>query len=267
MKAIGTFLLGLTLLSAPLQAAELNCTGGTNVEEFRYSWRLRGGLSWVAGLVFPRSGYGNLKTTYPEKGEHQISSELMITPADGKSGFYMYESQMDELGQKTLMTYHGYAWGNKARKERTIFDYVKRLMRIHRETPEKVEDRVKLIPPESLRESSVRDVLTAIYYLRQNADQIHGPMQTTIFSDGKAYPVVFRPAGRGVFTIPGQKVNARGFEIVDAPGGRKWQGGVKVYLSDDSRRIPFRLEIQQSVASLQLDLQSVESCAFMRADQ
>src|SRR5215210_7224675 len=85
-------------------AAELNCQGPSNIEEFRYSWRLRGGLSWVAGLVFPTSGVGNLKTVFPRAGEHSIESQLLITPTDGRSGFFVYESQMDQNGQKTLMT-------------------------------------------------------------------------------------------------------------------------------------------------------------------
>ena len=74
-------------------------------------------------------------------------------------------------------------------------------------------------------------------------------------------------SGADAFTIEGQRINALGFEIVDAPNnrsGKKWPGGVRVWLSDDARRIPFRIEIQQSMASLQLELQSVESCAFMQ---
>ena len=260
MKVIRNAVISLLVVAgAPqLRAADLNCHGPSNIEEFRYSWRLRGGLGWIAGLVFPTSGVGNLKTTYPKAGEHAINSELLITPTDGRQGFYVYESQMDEGGAKTLMTYHGYAWGKKARKERTIFDYVKRLARIRRETPEKVEDKVKPLPPEEMR-----DILTAIYFLRQNAATIHGPLTTNIYSDGKEYPVLFRPAGRQLFTIEEQRVNATGFEIVDAPGGKKWPGGIKVWLSEDARRIPFRIEIQQGMASLQLDLTSVESCAFM----
>jgi hypothetical protein len=251
----------LALGSTTGAAADLNCHGVTNVEEFRYSWRLRGGLSIIAGLMFPTSGIGNLKTTFPRPGEQPtINSELLITPTDGHSGFYVYESQMDTAGQQTLMTYHGYSWGKKSRKERTVFDYVKRLARLHKETPDKVEDRVKPLPPEQLR-----DVLTAIYFLRQNADKIHGPIQTVIYSDGNEYPVIFRPAGTSVFAIDGAKVNALAFEIVDAPGGKKWPGGMKVYLSNDARRIPFRIEIKQSMASLQLDLQSVEACSFMQA--
>jgi hypothetical protein len=239
-------------------AADLNCHGAPNVEEFRYSWRLRGGLSWVAGFVFPTSGVGTLKTTFPNAGEHAIDSELLITPTDGRSGFYVYESRMDEVGNTTLMTYHGYAWGKKARKERTIFDYVKRLAHVRKETPEKIETKTNPLPP-----TEMRDILTAIYYLRHNAATIRGPITTNIYSDGKQYPVMFRPIDAKVFTIENQRVNALGFEIVDAPGGRKWPGGVKVYLSDDVRRIPFRIEIVQSMASLQLDLQSVEACAFM----
>ena len=252
------------LLSGAGFAANTNCSGtATNIEQFRYSWRLRGGLSWIAGIMFPTTGVAAMKNVYPKSGETNINSELLITAADQKSGFFVYESEMEASGQKTLMTYHGYAWGKKSRKERTLFDYVKRLARIHRETPDKVEDKVKPLSAESLQDNSLRDILTAIYYLRQNADKIHGPMQTSIYSDGKDYPVIFRPAESQTCVIDGRRVNTLGFEIVDAPGGRKWQGGVKVWLTQDERRIPCRIEIRQSFAMLQLDLSSIEACAFM----
>ncbi|HYM59885.1 MAG TPA: hypothetical protein VEZ11_03215, partial [Thermoanaerobaculia bacterium] len=72
----------------------------------------------------------------------------------------------------------------------------------------------------------------------------------------------FRPAEARSFVIAGREVNALGFEIADSPGARRWPGGIHVWLSDDERRIPFRIQIQESMASLQLDLQSVEGCAF-----
>jgi Protein of unknown function (DUF3108) len=256
------------LLSTPAWAANTNCSGAvTNIEQFRYSWRLRGGLSWIAGIMFPTTGVAAMKNVYPKSGETNINSELLITAADQKSGFFVYESEMEASGQKTLMTYHGYAWGKKSRKERTLFDYVKRLARIHRETPDKVEDKVKPLSADSLRDNSLRDILTAIYYLRQNADKIHGPIQTSIYSDGKDYPVIFRPAESQTCVIDGRRVNTLGFEIADAPGGRKWQGGVKVWLTQDERRIPCRIEIRQSFAMLQLDLSSIEACAFMSASK
>lgn len=262
MKLLRALMVAAVVLGgAAAQATDINCHGAGNTEEFRYSWRIRGGIGWIAGLIFPRTGVGNLKTTYPKAGEHGINSSLLITANEGTSGgFYAYESQMDENGQNTLMTYHGYAWGNKSRKERTIFDYVKRLARIRKETPEKIEDKVKPLPPDQLR-----DILTAIYYLRQEAVEIKQPIQTSIYSDGKEYPVIFRPVEARTFTVDGQKVTALGFEIVDAPGGKKWPGGVRLWISNDARRIPLRIEIQQSMASLQLDLKSIEACAFMQA--
>jgi hypothetical protein len=254
------------LLLAPLaaNAAELKCSGASNVEEFRYAWHLRGALGWIAGFVFPRSGYGDLKTTYPKAGEDTISSELVITPANGKSGFYMYQSQMDEDGSKTLMTYHGYAWGEKSRNERTVFDYLKRLARIHKETPGGAEDNVQMLPKE---DRDMRDILTAIHFLRNKADEIKAPLTTTIYSDGHEYAVIFRPVGREAFTIDDKRVNAIGFEVVGAPTneGHKWTGGVQVWVSDDERRIPFRIAIVETGASLQLDLQTIDGCAFLNA--
>jgi hypothetical protein len=262
MRAIRNALLAFALvLPVAASAAELNCSGPANVEEFHYAWHLRGGLGWVVGFIFPRSGYGDLKTTYPNAEKSTTSSELMITAGDGSNGFYNYQSEIDGSG-RTLSTYHGYAWGSKSRKERTIFDYVKRLARIHKETPAAIEDRVKLLPKDK---SEFRDVLTAIHYLRTNADQITAPMTTTIYSDGKEYPVIFKPAGRQSFTIQNQRVNAIGFDIDPAPGGKKWPGGVQVWLSDDARRIPFRMTISETLASMQLDLQTISACGFLNA--
>jgi hypothetical protein len=264
MQAARTLFASAALLLATPSgfAADLNCHGPSNVEEFRYVWHLRGGMSWIAGLVFPTSGVGQFKTSYPNTPtDHDINSTLLIT-TPSNSGFYVYESQMDEAGQRTLMTYHGYSWGKKSRKERTVFDYVKRLARIHKETPEKQWDRVEVMPPDT-----TRDVLTAIHYLRQNADKIHSEVQTSIYSDGKEYSVIFRPTERKTFKIGTTRVGAFGFEIVDAPGGKKWPGGIKVWISEDARRIPFEIDIQESMASLQLELQSIESCAFLQASK
>lgn len=235
-------------------AANSNCHGAPNLEDFRYNWRMRGGLSWVAGFIFPTSGVAELKTQF--KGA-TIDSSLLITAPGGRGGFYAYESTMDDAA-RTQTTYHGYAWKNKSRKERTVFDYTHHVARIHKETPDKQWDSNDPLPAETLR-----DILSAIFYMRQNADTIRGPVPATIYSDGDAYGVIIRPAERRAFNLDGKNVNGIGLEIVDAPGGRKWPGGVKLWVSDDARRIPFRIEIQQSMASMQLELTSIDSCAFM----
>lgn len=264
MKIIRALAVSLALL-LPIAAgaAELRSNPPGNVESFRYSWRLRGGLSWIAGIVFPRTGLGALKTTFPPNGEEgNISSELLITSpaAEGGNSFYVYQSEMDESGTRTLMTYHGYAWGSRSRKERTVFDYVKRLAHLHKETPAGVEDGVRPMPA-----AEFRDILTAIYFLRQNAGEIRTPITTTIYSDGKQYAVVFRPVGHAVFTVGKDRVPATGFEVAGAPGvKRRWSGGVTVWVSDDARRIPCRIEISVTLASLQLDLQTVESTAVVK---
>lgn len=247
----------VALAAVPASAADLSCNT-TNVEQFRYAWRLRGGVRFLAGLVFPTSGTGNLRTVYPAGEGHSIHSELLITSPEGKQGgFYEYGSDIDDRGAKTLVTTHGYAWGKKSRTERTIFDYVKGLARIRKQTPDEVENRVKKLPE---GDTQFRDVLTAIYFLRQNASAINKPMVTSIYTDGREYPVIFRPTEHRNFVIEGKTTPALGFEIVDAPGGRKWPGGVKVWITNDVRRIPVRIEIQQSIASMQLDLKAVESC-------
>lgn len=248
-------LLLIAALSASAAAGELNCSTG-NHEEFRYAWRLRGGIRFLAGLIFPTSGFGNLRTTY---GETSIESTLLITAPGGKEGgWYSYESSIDPRATKTLMTYHAWAWGKKSHNERTVFDYRKGLVRIREQTPEEIENRVRKMP-----EGEMRDILTAIHFLRRNAATITGPVLTSIYSDGKEYPVIFRPSARRNFVIAGRDTPATGFTIVDAPGGKKWPGGVTVWLSNDDRRIPVRIEVSQSVASLQLDLQSVEACRMV----
>ena len=252
----------LVASALPASATQLNCAGGrANMEEFRYSWRIRGGLRWIAGLIVPTSGSGNLRTVFPTADTALISSELLITAPEGKAGgYYLYESEMDPSGLRTLMTYSGYQWGRKIRHERINFDYAKRLARIRKETEEKTENRVKPLP-----DGQMRDVLTAIYFLRRNADRITTPITTNVYSDGKEYPVVFRPMDRKTFEIDGRRVSALGFEIVDAPGGRKFPGNVRVYISDDARRVPFRIDIMRAMSSLQLDLTSIEACGFMQA--
>jgi hypothetical protein len=257
------FVLALMVASVSHATVSSNCTTPGNTEELRYSWRLRGGIRWIAGFMFPTNGVGNLTTTYGSGTGTSVHSELLITAPNGKQGgFYAYESDMDRGGDRTLMTYHGYAWGKKSRSDRTLFDYVKRLARIHKKTPDQDQNRVKPLP----KSNDFRDVLTAIHYLRQNATRITGPMQTSIYSDGREYQVIFRPTSeRQTFVIDGKRQNAIGLEIIGAPGGlKKWDGGVKVWVSEDARRIPFRIEIQQSVASMQLDLQSIEACALPR---
>jgi uncharacterized protein DUF3108 len=241
----------LSLSSALATAGEVNCPQPK--EDLRYSWRLKGPLAWIAGLAFPTSGNGSLKTNSPS--ENLLDTELLISGAENE-GFYIYRSQIQESNARTVTSYHGYAWRDKRRSERTLFDYVKRLVRIRKENSERVEDRVKALP-----QAAVRDVLTGIYFLRQNAAKISSPVTSEIYSEGKMYPVVFKPLGTETITFKGVKLGTHKFEITAAPGiEKKWPGGVKVWLADDEAHTPLRIEIKREYAALQLDLDSMRGC-------
>jgi len=242
-------LLAILLISANLSAAPAS-RPALSEEEFHYSWRLRGGLAWVAGLKFPTSGIGELKNLPRTHGE-SFESQLLITAPDNRNGYYVYRSEIDPVGSKTLVSFYGYGWGRKHRNERTLFDYVKRLARIRKVTPDKVENRVKPITSQNMR-----DILTGIHYLRANADKIQAPVRSEIYSEGKTYPVLFRTLGAGTYELQGKKIATRGFLITASPGEKKWPGGIKVWLSTDERSLPVRIEIQRNLASVQLDLKS-----------
>lgn len=239
-----------SLLAGGALAAPVRPTSST--ENLHYTWRLRGGLAWIAAVRFPTSGEGQLTTTHHRETNPTVDTELKITSAE-TNGFYVYQSQIDEEKLRTLMTYHGYAWGEKSRHERTFFDYVKKLARIRKEKGDSVEHRVKRLPaPEMM------DVLTGIYFLRQKAHQMTVPLRSDIFSDGTLYPVVYRPEGRELLEIGGKKVPTRTYRITAAPGSdRRWPGGVKVWLTDDEQHVPVRLEIHRTFATLRLDLTSM----------
>lgn len=233
----------VTSLAAPSSAKAAT-------EHLQYSWQLRGGLAWIASLRFPTSGSGELLTTRTtSEPVPVVDTQLRITASEG-SGFYLYQSQIDQRNGMTLMTYDGYRWGDKQKTSRTLFDYGKRLARTHEESPEKVKDRVRAIPHEQ-----IRDVLTAIYYLRQNSATIAGPQNSSIYSNGKLYPVIFEPVGAERVNLQARAYDTRVFKISATPGtSKRWSGAVKVWLTSDAAAVPVRIEILRNYATLRLEL-------------
>lgn len=238
----------LTSLAVPAQAAG----PAGRAEEFTYSWRIRGALGWLAGLKFPNHGIGALRNV-PAGGD-RFESELVIRGRQADEGQYVYRSEIDRGSLATLTTSYGYQWDGRKREEQTRFDYDKGLARTRKEREDTadVETKVKKIPA-----GEMRDVLTGIHFLRKNASSIRGSVSSNIYSDGTLYPVIFRSIGERTLDWSGKPTRTRGFEITSAPSeGKKWPGGVKVWLTDDEQAIPLRIEIQRSVAAVQLDLQA-----------
>lgn len=246
-----SILRGLAILLLAAWTTPLMAAAATKPEEFRYSWRLRGGLAWLAGLKFPLSGSGALRNS-PMSGD-LFESELVITGGDGDEGLYVYRSEIANDAVRTMTTFHGYEWDGKKRNEQTRFDYDDGLARVRKERAKGISNEVDKLPA-----GEMRDVLTGIHFLRRKAGQITGPLRSEIYSDGKIYPVLFQPLGTRNVMWRGTTVAARGFEIKAAPGSdKRWPGGVKVWLTPDDQAIPLRIEIARgSLASLQLELET-----------
>lgn len=231
------------VFAAPLGAAPL---AGNGVERLSYSWKLKGGLSWLAKLAFPASGKGTLET----REANTVSSKLTINGSDSKS-YYLYESSMLPEGAKTLTSRNAYAYKDNARDERVAFDYASNTAKIQRTTDNGTETKLH-----SLDSTTPQDVLTSIYYLRQHADEIHMPKRAEIYSGAKAYDVVFKPLQPTTMKVGNRDVRVRPFTI--EPYGdeaKRFPGEVRVWLSDDAKRTPVRIDIQQKFGTVNMNLQ------------
>jgi hypothetical protein len=233
--------------------AHADCPTPGDTEKVHYTWRLRGGLSWIAGIAFPSSGTG-LLTTVEDPGNGRVATELMIRGGGSRGDFYRYESEIERKHLRTTMTYHGYSWGRKKKEERTRFDYVKNTARFWQRSSKREADRTET---QAIPDQPLRDVLTGIYYIRANAERIRKPMNAEIYSDGSLYPVIYKPLGSDTLRTGGRTVPIRGFEITARPGDQdRWPGGVVVWLTHDEHAIPVKISIHQSLLSLQLEFAS-----------
>lgn len=231
------------LVATAVALAALPATAG---ETLQYAWSMHGGLSWLAGLRFPTSGTGEL--TQIANGPN-LTSTLRITSPQDPSASLVYESTMVPSGEKTLASAEGYDWRNTTRHTTSFFDSVKQLLHIRRTTSAGTHSYVKPW------KSDVRDVLTAIQFLRVSAQSLLSPMTSTVYSGGKAYPVRIAPMGNTTLNVRGATVATTEFCISAAPGAAaKYPGEVRLWISSDARRVPVRIELAQRFATLRLDL-------------
>jgi hypothetical protein len=230
-----------TLLATSATAAPP--AGG--VERLHYKWSLRGALSWIARAAFPTSGTGTLETT----GGSSVSSKLMV--GDPKRGAHIfYESNMTNDGQKTLTSSDGYVWRDHDRKQLVTFDYLRRLARVEKNTEDGHERKVR-----KLNSDTPKDVLTAIYYIRQNLSTFTAARQTEIYSSGKPYSFIISPQPAVMLNVSNKSLRVRPFLI--EPVDKKRGGTVRVWISDDGRNLPVQIEIQRDHATLLLSATNV----------
>lgn len=240
------------MLGLPLTAAE-PCAGIGEHETIPYTWRLRGGLAWFIGLRFPSSGVALFETSTSAMGT--VTSSLRIS-ASSDPGYYHYESEFDRAAKKTTKSRIDYRWGAKGRDEQTVFDYEKRLARVVRISDGETTKKVRQFSTDELR-----DVLTGIHSLRVLAPTLQSPHVAQIYSDGKFYPVLFRRGESKVLEVNGQNFACTEFLITAIPGSeRRWPGGLRVWLTDDGRRLPVRIALVRGFATLDLTVSSLEEC-------
>lgn len=228
-----------SMASSPVAAGTLTIQP---VEKLHYSWSFRGALAWIARVAFPVSGEGTLETRSGEK----VSSRLTMISRDS-SGEAFYASQMSPDGARTFASADGYSWRNRAERQNVTFDYRENLARVEKHDQDGVERKVR-----QLDTDTPQDVLTSIFYLRRNASEISSPLRATVYSGGKPYEFVFTPHRVTTLNVNGSAKRVKPFAISPVDAGRK--GAVRVWLSDDSRRVPVRIEIEQDNATLRLDL-------------
>jgi hypothetical protein len=236
----------IALLLSILAATPLGAASIPGVEKLSYAWHLQGGVSWLAALMFPSSGHGTLETTQART----VSSRLSIRSNDSR-GFYLYESEMLPDGTTTLTSRDAYGFRNSQRDERVAYDVANGVARVDKTTGKGREIRLH-----RLESSTPQDVLTAIYYLRQHASEIRAPKQAEVYSGPKPYDVLFDPKPATTMRVGGSDVRVRPFAITSVGRDtRRFPGEVRVWLTDDERRVPVRIDIDQKFATLKLDLE------------
>lgn len=232
----------LSLLVASSASAAPAAAG---VERLHYKWSLRGALSWLARAAFPTSGTGILETI----SGSAVSSKLTVGAPKTNARIF-YESRMTNDGGRTLSSSDGYKWRDYDRQQYVTFDYIKSLARVEKNSEEGRETKFRKLTSED-----PKDVLTAIYYIRQNLSAFATPRLTQVYSGGKPYPFLISQRPVTTIKVASKPVRVRPFLI--EPVDKKQQGRVRVWLSDDDRSLPVQIEIERDHATLVLSATNV----------
>jgi hypothetical protein len=123
-----------------------------------------------------------------------------------------------------------------------------------------VEDR-KVAQQEFRLAPCVLDVLSALFVTRVRGVEEKTPLRLPAFDNGKSYVLEVRFLGRERLDLPpplGKKVPTVVIEPVLAEGTGLFvkEGRLKVWLTDDARRIPVRMRAKVAIGSVSADLES-----------
>jgi len=107
----------------------------------------------------------------------------------------------------------------------------------------------------------VLDVLSAFYVARARGVRADEPLAVPVYDSGRVYDLVFRVIGREVLDLPaplGRRVSTLIVEPKVPPGSGLFaqEGDLRVWVTDDARRIPVRARTRVAVGSVSADLES-----------
>jgi len=216
------------LLCAPWPAspAAAESVAEAQPEVLRYRWRLEGVQGFLARVlrVLPTSGDGVMTLSTDSSGRLGVRFEATSEKA-AAGDHWTYETLVDPRAWRTLRVRETYHFRKKERDKN--FD---------------------------LAEREVIDVLSGLQQLRSAPGS--ATSRTTIWSDGKTYPVTVAPKGMETREIDGRKMPLRLFELRGSKveGERFWKARADVWLSADADALPVEMLYRQSLGRLRLTL-------------
>jgi len=108
------------------------------------------------------------------------------------------------------------------------------------------------------------DVLSALYVTRLRGVSEAAPIELPVFDNGKRYTLGVRFLGREKLNLPAPL--GRGTptvivepQLLEGTGLFVKKGRLKIWLTDDARRIPVRLRAKVAIGSVSADLEAYES--------
>jgi hypothetical protein len=107
----------------------------------------------------------------------------------------------------------------------------------------------------------VLDVLSAFYVARARGVAPGEQLSVPVYDSGRVYDLVFRVIGHEVLDLPpplGRKVRTTIVQPMVPPGSGLFaqEGDLKLWVTDDARRIPVRARTRVAVGSVSADLES-----------
>ncbi|MGH9465265.1 MAG: hypothetical protein ACRD0X_06425 [Thermoanaerobaculia bacterium] len=217
-RLLATGLAAVACWSAATPAA------ATADEELDYRWSLGGILGTLARIVLPGNGEGRL-TTRPVDGG-RLAIELVVTSREGAQGdYWRYAALIEPASGRTVSAESAYRYGEKSKERRA-----------------------------DLGQEQVIDVASGIHLVRSRRPQ--SPVNLSIWSDGKIYPVVIEPRGWKSVSLAAGRRRAELFAIRprSVPGQRPWSGRIDLYIEEGESARPVAIVVDRRWAKVELEL-------------